>query len=152
MTCEFLAGDGVMFSTWGEPSMHDVDNGMLCLKMVYEKTGRPIVYITRVPIGASAPAPNVRQYLNSKMPLVTTMCESYHVVLEGVGFVAAMKRGVLVSIFQISHRRNTFFVHSSVDEVEQKVLPERRNVVRAVLRQAFAQGLLNSDAPASRVA
>jgi hypothetical protein len=152
MTCEFLAGDGVMFSTWGEPSMHDVDNGMLCLRMVYEKTGGPIVYITRVPVVAPAPDPKVRQYLNSKMHLVTTMCESYHVVLEGVGFVAAMKRGVLLSIFQISHRRNTFFVHSNVDDVEQKVLPARRSAVRAVLRQAFAQGLLSENAPASRVA
>ncbi len=132
-----------MFSVWGEPCIKDIDNGMLCLETVYEKSRVPVTYITRVPASAPAPDSKVRQYLYSKMPIVTQMCASYHVVLEGAGFLAAMKRGVLVSIFQISHRRNTFYVHSTVDDVIDKVAPERRAAVRSVLRRAASQGLLS---------
>lgn len=152
MACEFLAGEGVIFSVWGEPTVADIDNGMLCLEMIYEKTRAPILYITRVPSNAPAPDARVRQHLYSKMSLITAKCDAYHVVLEGSGFLAAMKRGVLVSIFQISHRRNTFFVHSSVDEIVQKVSPERRPAVRSVLRRAEAQGLLSGIPARPKVA
>jgi hypothetical protein len=34
-------------------------------------------------------------------------------LLEGTGFVAALKRGILAALFQIRWRRGTFFVHVS---------------------------------------
>jgi hypothetical protein len=152
MACEFLAGEGVMFSVWGEPSTTDVDNGLLCLQTIYKKTGGPVTYVTRVPMNAPAPEPTVRQYINSKMPQITLLCATYHVVLEGTGFMSALKRGILLSLFQISHRRNTFFVHSNVDEVEYRVEPERRAAVRAVLRRAEGQGLLSGIPARTKVA
>lgn len=141
-----------MFSVWGEPSTTDIDNALLCLQTIYEKARTPVLYITRVPSNAPAPDAKVRQYLYAKMPIVTTMCNAYHVVLEGTGFLAAMKRGVLVSIFQISHRRNTFFVHSSIDEVLAKVCPEKRSAVRSMLRIAEMQGLLSGIPLGTKVA
>jgi hypothetical protein len=66
--------------------------------------------------------------------------------------MSALKRGILLSLFQISHRRNTFFVHSNVDEVEYRVEPERRAAVRAVLRRAEGQGLLSGIPARTKVA
>jgi hypothetical protein len=44
-------------------------------------------------------------------------CSTYHVVRDGGGFGAAMKRGILTGIFQLSSGRKTFFVHAIVAEV-----------------------------------
>ena len=151
MACEFLGGDSVVFSVWGKPSKRDVDTAIHYLQTAQELSGLLAVYITRVPVNAPAPDADVRQYLNSVMPKITALCSSYHVVLEGAGFVAALKRGVLVSLFQIGNRRGTFFVHSSVDDVPRNVEPERQLAVRSLLMRADARGLLRGRIPASVV-
>jgi len=77
------------------------------------------------------------------------MCSSYHVILEGTGFTAALKRGVLVSFFQIGRRRNLFFVHSQADEVLANIPSERQLSVRALLVRADGRGLLHGAQPTS---
>jgi hypothetical protein len=151
MACEFLTGDGVLFSVWGKPTMADMDKAMDLLRLTYANVGGLVVYVSRIPVDAPAPDAEVRQYLNGKMPTVVTMCSTYHVVLEGVGFVAAMKRGVLVSQFQFGQRRNMFFVHSGVADVLQKVPPERKPAVRSLLNRAETIGLLSCRPPASEM-
>jgi len=115
MACEFLSGDGVLLAVWGKPSRVDVNRVLEQLESSVEQSGRPVVYITRIPVDAPAPDSSVRQYINAAMPKATSMCSTYHVVLEGTGFMAAIKRGVLVSLFQIGSKRGMFFVHADVD-------------------------------------
>ena len=149
MACEFLTGDGVVYCVWGRPSIPNADQVLLHLESVVEAAGRPAVYITRVPVDAPPPDAKVRQYLNSLMPRIVGLCSTYHVVLEGSGFIAALKRGVLVSLFQIGNKRGTFFVHSDIDEVVRNISAERQLAVRALLIRADARGLLRGRTPVS---
>ncbi len=146
MAVAFTIADGALFCVWGQPTLADVENVLRELRAAAAKARGPVVYVTRLPSDAPAPSPEVRAYLNSVMPVITTLCSSYHVVLEGSGFLAAVKRSVLISLFQISPRRNTFFVHATVDGVASKVPPEKHAVLKKLLQQADRDGLL--DCPA----
>ena len=149
MACEFLSGDGVLLAVWGKPSRVDVNRVLEQLESSVEQSGRPVVYITRIPVDAPTPDSNVRQYINAAMPKATSMCSTYHVVLEGTGFMAALKRGVLVSLFQIGNKRGMFFVHADADEVTRSIPTERQLTVRALLIRADARGLLRGRTPVS---
>ncbi len=111
--------------------------------------GGPVVYITRVPVEAPAPDPEVRKYLNAIMPRIMQSCSTYHVVLEGNGFLAAMKRGIVTSLFQLGFRGGSFFVHSSVLEIELRVDKKFRPNVVGVIELADRRGLLRRSAPTS---
>lgn len=143
MAVAFTIADGAVFCVWGEPMLADVDAVLRELRAAVTRAGGPVVYITRVPKDAPIPAPEVRTRLNAVMPLIPTLCSSYHVVLEGSGFVAAVKRSVLISLFQISARRNTFFVHAKAEEVLSKLPPEKHARVRRLLIHAQQDGLLD---------
>ncbi|HET9930875.1 MAG TPA: hypothetical protein VFQ35_09320 [Polyangiaceae bacterium] len=144
MTCEILAGTGAVFSVWGKPARTDMDRILENLGDAASRAGAPVTYITRVPVDAPAPEADVRQYLDSLMPRVVDYCKTYHVILEGVGFLAAVKRSVLVGIFQVRWRNGTFFVHAGSNEVLEKVGTERRAGVEALLQQARTLGLLSN--------
>jgi hypothetical protein len=144
MTCEIISGNGAVFSVWGKPARGDMDRVVETLGEAAAHAGAPVTYITRVPVDAPAPDADVRQYLDSLMPRVVECCETYHVILEGSGFLAAVKRSVLVGIFQIRWRNGTFFVHADISEVTSKISRERRPGVEALLERARAMGLLTN--------
>lgn len=142
MACDIITAKGAVFAVWGHPTVRDIDEVMDALRSTASRWSSSVTYITRVPNDSPAPDPVVRRHLNSIMHDALHYCSSYHVVLEGEGFVAAFKRGVLVSLTQLTPRRGTFFVHSHVSEVVSCVSKlAQRNVVN-VLQMAAAQGLL----------
>jgi len=149
MSCEIITTPGAVFALWGKPVRADVDRVEAHLRASAEQFGGPVVYITRVPVEAPAPDADVRKYLNSVMPRVIESCSTYHVVLEGNGFLAAMKRGIVTSLFQLGFRGGSFFVHSSVQEVELRVDRKVRPQVAAVIQLADERGLLRRSAPVS---
>lgn len=110
--------------------------------------GHPVVYVTRVPSDAPPPDAVTRAHLDRLMPTILTALSTYHVVLEGEGFGAAMKRGIMTGIFQLSWRRKTFFVHATTAEVAPCVAPGERAAVLAVLDAAQSRGLLLGSLPA----
>ena len=149
MSCEIITTPGAVFALWGKPVRVDVDRVEAHLRASAEQFGGPVVYITRVPVEAPAPDADVRKYLNSVMPRVIESCSTYHVVLEGNGFLAAMKRGIVTSLFQLGFRGGSFFVHSAVQEVELRVDRKVRPQVAAVIQLADERGLLRRSAPIS---
>ncbi len=149
MSCEIIATKGAVFSLWGKPQRADMDRIEAQIRTSVAEFGGPVVYITRVPVEAPAPDPEVRKYLNSIMPRIMQSCSTYHVVLEGNGFLAAMKRGIVTSLFQLGFRGGSFFVHSTVQEIEMRVDRRVRPNVAAVVELADRRGLLRRSAPAS---
>jgi hypothetical protein len=147
MACEFVSCNGAVFVLWGKPTRKSMDLAFTELRLTAEKTGHPVVYITRVPPDAPPPDAEGRAYLDRLMPTVLDWASTYHVVLEGTGFVNAVKRGVIVSMFQIRWRRGTFFVHSTTGEVIHNVPKEAKQDVANVLELARARGLLSKSAP-----
>jgi len=77
------------------------------------------------------------------MPELVKFWSTYHVVLEGDGFRAAMKRGVLTGLFQLSWRRKTFFVHASTNQVANDVRPAERRALTELLDAARERGWLD---------
>src|SRR3954463_8588530 len=142
MACKLITTGGGVFALWGKPEIVDIDRVMAGLEAAAASCGHPVVYVTRVPTNAPAPDANVRAYLERLMPRLVKACSTYHVVLEGDGFGAAMKRGILTGMFQLSWRRKTFFVHATVTEVASSVPLEQRLAVSKLLEAARHRDLL----------
>lgn len=152
MTCDIISTRGAVFALWGVPETSDVDRVEEALREATRVAGEPVIYVTRVPVNQPAPSAEVRRYLDTKMPVLTELVSTYHVVMEGVGFTAAMKRGVLLGLFQLSWRRKTFFVHSVVGEVPSVLDKRRVQVFNDLVRAAKAEGLLDAEGPRVRTA
>lgn len=148
MACEIISCEGAVFVLWGKlTTKPDVDRVMDRLRLIAKNSGRPVIYISRIPVDASPPESEVRAHVNSYMPECVKLCSSYHVVLEGTGFFAAMKRAVLSSLFQLSWRNGTFYVHSAPKEVIFKLDRHARADAEKVLHMAETHGLLDAKAP-----
>lgn len=147
VACEVISVDGAVFVVWGQPTKQDLDEVVKRVESAAAEAGRPVVYITRVPADAPAPEGDVRAHMNALIPRFVKVCSSYHAVLEGQGFVSAIKRMVLASIFQFGFRSGTFFVHDSERSILDKVEPGARRAVESILARAAEKGLL---LPASR--
>ena len=142
MACELISTLGAVFALWGEPEIKDVDLVKQAVESAAANCGHPVVYVTRVPVNAPAPNAEVRARLEQMMPSILKVCSTYHVVLEGEGFAAAMKRGVLTGLFQLSWRRKTFFVHAKVGEVASNVPLAQQAELSSLLAAAQQRGLL----------
>jgi hypothetical protein len=145
MACEIIATRGAVFALWGEPELRDLERIKQEVESAAATCGHPVVYVTRVPVNAPAPNAQVRARLDQLMPSLVKVCSTYHVVLEGEGFAAAMKRAVLTSMFQLSWRRKTFFVHAKVSEVASSVGLEQQLAVARLLASAQMRGMLGAD-------
>jgi hypothetical protein len=146
MACEIISSKGALFALWGRPAPEDMDRVWAALQAAADACGHPVVYVTRVPVSAPPPDAATRARLDKLMPGIVTVCSSYHVVLEGDGFGAAVKRGILTGMFQLSWRRKTFFVHATVNEVAPNVGSEQRRAVAKILELAASRGLLSGPA------
>ncbi len=149
MVCDIISTRGAIFVLWGVPAVEDMDRVATALRDAVHESGAPVLYVTRVPVSQPAPSAEVRRHLDELMPTLLQLFSTYHVVLEGDGFGAALKRAVLLGLFQLSWRRKTFFVHSLVDEVPASLEEGRLPAFHQLLVAAKAQGLLDADGPRS---
>ena len=151
MACEIVESAGAVYALWGRPTQLDVARILERIRASVKRNAGPIIYVSRVPDGAPPPDAQVRRYLGELMPTIVECCSSYHVVLEGTGFMAAVKRGVLVSLFQIGQRRGPCFVHATCDDVVRHVGADKVATVTGLLNRARSQGLLDGNPLASMV-
>jgi len=149
MALDIISIRGAVFTLWGVPAKEDMDRIVDALEAAVRECGHPVIYVTRVPVNQPPPSSEVRGYLDELMPTITAAVSSYHVVLEGVGFAAALKRGVLTGLFQLSWRRKTFFVHSVVGEVPLGLERSLANTAYQLIEVAKVKGMLDADGPAA---
>jgi len=147
MSCEIIQVEGAVFVLWGRPTHADVDRVFERVQQTAAAAGGPIVFIARVPHDAPAPDTAVRAYINQRMTSFAELCSSYHAVLEGAGFMSAIKRAILAGLFQLGFRSGTFFVHDSDRNVMAKVDGANRARAQALLTLAASKGLLTAGAP-----
>jgi hypothetical protein len=145
MSCEIIRSKGAVFVSWGEPSWDDVDLVIDVLRETCEQNGSPVTYVTRVPVTSPAPSAAVRRHLDETLPSAMRYISTYHVVIEGDGFVSALKRSVLVGFTQLTQRRGTFFIHANVDEVLRTVSKSVQYEINELLNSAAAKGLLAGE-------
>lgn len=147
MACKIISSEAAVFALWGRPTFADVDDVLSAVRSAAKAAGRPVVYITRVPVDAPPPESDVRQRLNEAMPEIRAVCASYHVILEGDGFISAVKRAILASLMQFGWQRDTFFIHASAKQVSIKVARDYRDSVERIFYLAEQEGLLSASAP-----
>jgi hypothetical protein len=141
VSCQILRAPGAVFSVWATPELDDIESIMKEVREASEAAAHPIVYITRVPSGAPPPEAPVRARLQATMDELVSMCSSYHVVLEGEGFGAALKRGVLLNLLQPFWRPRVFHVHATCQEVAKRLTETERATGTAMLDLAERRGL-----------
>ena len=142
MACELISVPGAVFALWGKPTVRDIERVWDALQSATQACGYPVLYVTRLPVNSPPPDAAARSRLDEMMPHIGDVCSSYHVVLEGEGFGAALKRGILLGLFQLCWRRKTFFVHAVVEEVFDQVPAAVRPAAEAIVQAARAKGLL----------
>jgi len=147
VACKIISSEGAVFALWGRPTFSDVDEVLSAVRSAANASGGPIVYITRVPTDAPPPEADVRQRLNEAMPDIRAVCASYHVILEGDGFISAVKRAILASLMQFGWQRDTFFIHAFAKQVSIKAARDHRESVERILYLAEQEGLLSASAP-----
>jgi hypothetical protein len=147
MACEILSTEAAVFVLWGKPTKADMDRVVNRLELVASASGQSVIYIARIPKTAPAPDDDARAYMNLLMPRFVKVCSSYHAVLEGSGFVSAIKRAVLTGLLQWGFRNGTFFVHESEKTIAAKVGLGVRPAVETILNKAAARGLLTAAPP-----
>ena len=147
MSCEILSIEGAVFVLWGKPTKRDLDRVVDRVELIASASGRPIVFIARIPKNAPAPDDEARAHMNALMPRFIAVCSSYHAVLEGSGFVSAIKRAILAGLLQFGFRNGTFFVHENEKSILGKVERELRPAVESILSLASTKGLLTAPPP-----
>jgi hypothetical protein len=147
MACEIISCEGAVFVLWGKPTVDDVERVMNRLELIAEKSDRKIVYLTRVPVDAPPPDPVVRKALESVMPRAVQLCSFYSIILEGQGFVSAVKRGVLTGLLMLGWQRENFRVCASPAEVLPQSNRKVREDVERIHYLAESKGLLTCSAP-----
>lgn len=143
MTCETLRHQNIYFVLWGTPEVADFDRILWDVRHLVRETGRSAVYIARVPAGAPAPDARVRSYMSQLAPEFFTVCSSFHVVLEGIGFVAAVKRSVMIGLFQLSKHRGILHLHESPAKLLERAPRDEAPAMRTLLNQASSAGMLS---------
>jgi len=151
MSCELITTRGGVFALWGKPELADIERVKAAIEGAAAMCGHPVVYVTRVPGSAPAPDAQFRARLDQLMPSLLKACSTYHVVLEGDGFGAAMKRAILTGMFQLSWRRKTFFVHAQASDIANSVALELRPTVGKLLEAARLRHLLGTPVPGSEL-
>lgn len=147
MACKIIDSSGGVFAVWGQPTKQDIVLVHEEMKRVAARAGRPIVYVTRVPTDAPAPDEEVRKYLSANMATMIQSCSSYHVIMEGTGFVAAIKRGALTSLLQPIWKKKVFYVHAEAREVVSSLTGAERTAAEEVMALAERRGYLTCPAP-----
>lgn len=147
MSCEILSVDGAVFVLWGKPTKADLDRVVQQVELAASKSGGPIVFVARIPQGAPAPEGEARAHMNALTPHFAKFCFSYHAILEGSGFVSAVKRAILAGLLQFDFRKGAFAVHDSEKSIAGKVERSMRPRVEALLSLASAKGLLTAASP-----
>jgi hypothetical protein len=142
MSVEILSAPGAILTIWGKPTRSDIDQVAAKLKDAARAMGAPVFYVTVVPEDAPNPDPEVQRYLNSQLKSLEASCSCYHVVLEGEGFVPALKRGVLLTIFQFIRRRKFFFVHANSVELLKNLSPPQASLATRLFSDAKRLGFL----------
>jgi hypothetical protein len=147
MSCEILSLEGAVFVLWGKPTKDDLDRVVQRVELVASTSGGAIVFIARIPQGSPAPDDEARAHMNALMPRFIKVCSSYHAVIEGSGFVSAVKRAILAGLLQFGFRNGTFVVHESEKSVAGRVDRSMRPRVEALLSLAGTRGLLTATSP-----
>ena len=127
--------------------MEDVERVRLAVAAAADAYQQPIVYVTRVPSKAPAPDEPVRRHLDAVLPEIARRCSSYHVILEGAGFIAAVKRSVLTNLLQPIWRPRKFYVHAHATEVPPHLDATEQVNVNALLKRAQRHDLLTCGPP-----
>jgi len=148
MAVDFVSVRGAVFALWGVPTKQDVDLLVGALQTEARACGHPVIYVSRVPAKQPAPSAEVRKHLAQRVPTIVESLSSCHIVLEGDGFAAALKRGVLTGFFQLNSRREPpFFVYSVVSGVPRALEGALASVAHQLLHLAKTRGLLDADGP-----
>jgi hypothetical protein len=133
----------VLFILWGRPEIADLGEIRARVNALRAHPG-PIVFITRVPEGAEAPAESMRKAMAETMAELVPQFTSYHGIFEDRGFVGAAKRAVMSTLFLMSRQRPKYCsIHARVDEIVPAAPPELRDDIRAALETFRARGLLD---------
>lgn len=149
MACEIVKCRGGLFVVWGTPSAEDMDRVLDELTEAAQSNGGKAIYITRVPVGAPPPANEARDRFNAVLPRLMAQVSSYHVVMEGTGFVAAFKRATLTTLLQPFWRRRVFYVHATCNDALAQTDASFHHVAQHLIRLAESRGLTQGPLPAN---
>ena len=142
MGCMLAEHKRVLFILWGRPESADVAHIRERANALFAKHG-PIVFIPRVPAGSEIPSEPLRKEMAAALSELYPKFASYHGLFEDRGFAGAVKRAMFNTMFLMSGRRATYFVHAHADEIVPATPKAFREDVRDALDIFRRRGLLD---------
>ena len=142
-----------MVVRWGDPTLEDVARIAQVGTRLHARSGAPIIFVAWVPADAPPPASAVRAAMKATQARFLDLICEVHAVLEGEGFFITVKRSILLGITLAVFRRNTHFVHDSIEALLERVSPAHKDDVQsAVAALAIRARASAPPAAPSRVA
>jgi|GEM_PF-810793 len=113
MVCRILRTKGAVLTVWGKAQLADLTELAHNLELAVGESGGPVITVSILPAGVPPAEDEVRDHVKGLIPKLIGNCSSVHVVFEGEGFLAAIKRGVLTGLLHATRRQHLFHVHGS---------------------------------------
>ncbi len=145
MASEIVRTGRVMFVLWGTPERGDFETIAAQARALHDARGPLRLHhaCARGRGGASRRDPQGSVALH--VAPLRALRESYHGILEGIGFTASAKRAVVATLLLMTPHRGKLHIHSKVEDVASAVPPEFAFEVKAVLQTLEPKGLLTRD-------
>jgi len=156
MACRILRSKGAVLTVWGKAQLSDLTEVTSNLELAVGESGGPVISVSILPAGVPPAEDAVRDQVMVLIPKLIGNCSSVHVVFEGEGFLAAIKRGVLTGLLRGTRRQHLFHVHGSRASMLTAIKGEAHAATVAGLMQlAQERGYFDLNpgdfAPSSRI-
>jgi hypothetical protein len=144
-TMQINVWENVVLAVWHSAQLRDLDRILEHIKLARVRTGKRVHYIARVPADSPLPNDDIRKAVNRRMPELLENVWTYHSVMEGNGLRNGTVRAIMASIFLISGKRNTFFVHPTAEHILSDTPAAEREVMVRALVDFSRDDLLGQD-------
>ncbi len=114
MTCATGIVERVYLVRWEVPAAEDVQRILTEVANHHVRVGKKLYFVAVTTPESTAPDDATRRALGENLPKLLEWCESLHLVIEGKGFSATVRRAVAAGLFMVSGKRKSMFVHEDI--------------------------------------
>jgi hypothetical protein len=107
--------ENVVYTSWNGFTTGDLGELAGRVADLRRATGRPVVYVARIPGGGPAFTADEQAVLLEYLKEILPFCATLHHVIEGDGFVKSARLATVNNFARATSRARDFVVHETVD-------------------------------------
>jgi hypothetical protein len=107
--------DNVVYTSWSGFTTGDLRDLAGRISDLRRTTGRPVVYVARIPGGGPAFTAEEQVVLLEYLKEILPFCAALHHIIEGDGFVKSARLATVNNLARATSRARDFVVHETLD-------------------------------------